>query len=598
MKRRMIAWGLAIAVFAFLLIGCAQKKETMTDDHKKAAGHESVTIQMPYGNLSAFMDLVKEKYPEINLEVLPYSGQNMSAYVQDQLRADDMPDIYFTTMYMPGLEDLSDRLIDMSGYDFTGNYEESRLADVSDDGAIYLLPTHYTCIGIIYNKTLLQKNGWKLPQSFAELKELAKKAEEAGCQLALNQIQYPGYGFQYMCNILDTSFLNTLDGRRWQKQFLAGETTVVDTPKLQEAFDELDEWRQIGMLNGNGSLQDDDQTQERMVEGNTLFMLGNRGIFDEETTDEFGMMPFLSKDGTQNAFILNVNRYVGLNKHLQEPGNEQKLKDALHVMEVLSTVEGLNALNENFKDTTILPLKDYTLPDSSCYKEIEEELNAGIAAPFLYDGWQNMIVSMGETMIAYMQGKCSIEDVKAQLDRDQSLITDNTDTAYTTVSEKLDTADCAKLVGIAFGRAVDADASLVSINKWYPLDADGDLNKEGVSGALFALPVTDQELTSIVPTGWNGTILTVKLTGKRIKKLAQNGYDRMGDGNTFPYELVTKGGVLLKDKKIYTVAICGVTDDVAKEGDIKDTQIVGLDAVKKYVSSFEKLSPKDLVWEP
>lgn len=89
---------------------------------------------------------MKEKYPEINLEVVPYSGKNMTAYVTNQLRAGDMPDIYMTTVYAPGLEDL------------------------------------------------------------------APKVKATGYYLALNQIALSGYGFQYLCNILDTDFLNTIDG--------------------------------------------------------------------------------------------------------------------------------------------------------------------------------------------------------------------------------------------------------------------------------------------------------------------------------------------------------------------------------------------------
>lgn len=599
MKKRMTGWVLIVTSMLVFIYGCAATRETMTRENKKEVVHEPITVEAPYRNLSAFMDLVKEKYPEIQLEVIPYSGGNTSAFVQNQLKADDMPDIYFTSVYRPGLEDVSDRLIDMSGYDFTGKYAESRLADVSDHGAVYLLPTHYTCIGITYNKTLLEKHGWKLPESFRELKALAPKVKAAGCQLALDQVQYPGYGFQYMCNILSTSFFNTMEGRRWQTRFLNGDATVAGTPELQKAFDLLDEWRKIGMLNGDGDPRDDNKTRDQMAEGNTLFMLGSKNTFEEGTTDEFGMMPFLSEDGSQNAFILNVNRYVGLNKHLQEPGNEQKMKDAVHVMEVLSTVEGLTALNKAFSDNSMLPLKDYTLPETSYYKDIEEELNSGITAPFIYAGWENMIVPVGENMISYMKGNGSIEDIEKQLDEDQKLLKDNTEAAYTTVSEKLDTKDCARLVGIAFAKAAKADASLVSMNKWYKLDDDMDLNTDGVSGALFALPVTDQELTSIIPTGWNGNIQTVTLTGKRIRELAESGYDRMGDQiHTFPYVLVTPQGVTLKDKSMYTVAICGVTDEVAREGKLKDTGILGLDAAREYVSQSDRLSKKDLVWEP
>ena len=107
---------------------------------------------------------------------------------------------------------------------------ESRLQDVFDNGAIYLLPSTYNCYGITYNKTLLKKYGWELPQSFAELEELAAKAKKAEVDLCLPQIQYPGYGFQYLCNIADADFLGTLDGRLCRRIIFPARQTSATPP--------------------------------------------------------------------------------------------------------------------------------------------------------------------------------------------------------------------------------------------------------------------------------------------------------------------------------------------------------------------------------
>lgn len=594
MKKRVFSLVLAAALLLSLLAGCGGEGSTGSDSSE----HETITMEVQFRNATKFLELVKEKYPEINLEIIPYSGQNKTAYCLAELAAGDMPDIYTATVYMPGLEDLSDRLVDLSGYDFTGNYSEARLNDVMDDGAIYLLPAYYDCLGITYNKTILEQNGWELPTSFAELEELAPKVKEAGYNLGLSQIALPGYGFQYLCNILDTDFLNTIDGRTWQKNYLNGTASAKDTPEFVASLSTLQKWKDIGMLTP-GNPTDDEESKKIMAEGNTLFLLGtNNGLYEKDSDDEFGLMPYLSENGTQNALVLAVSRYYGLNKHLEDKGNEQKLEDALHVMEVLSTVEGLSSLNEPYMDTTLLPLKDYEIPETNRYKENEEDLNKGLTAPFIYNGWENLIVPIGNTVIDYIQGNATLDDILDELENDQYLIDDNSSTVFTTVAEKLDTDDCARLVGICFGQAAGADLALVSKNKWYPVYGDEvfDLNSEGVSGALFALPITDQEITTILPTGWHGNIQTVTLTGARIRELAEKGYNAKDD-YWFPYELVTPEGMTLDDTKTYTVAICGVADDVAKEGQLTDTGILGLDAAKAYFSQFETLSKKDLVWE-
>ena len=597
-KKKMLSLLLAMSCTAALLGGCAGGDTS--DDNGGSSEHEAITMQSPFRNISAFIDIVHEKYPEINLEVIPYSGKNYTAYVKAELAADDMPDIYCTSYFTPDLDDVSSKLIDLSSYAFTDNYAEARLRDVTDSkGAIYLLPTYYDCIGITYNKTLLEKNGWTLPTSLKELEELAPQVEAAGYDLCLDEIQLPGYGFQYLCDILDTGWLNTPDGRAWQTAFLKGEATLEDTPEMLESMSILQKWRDLGMLNGNGDITSDNDTRLKMAEGNTLFLLGNSNVFSEdETTDEFGLMPFLSEDGTRNTFVLNVNRYIGLNKHLEEAGSEQKLEDALHVMEVLSTVEGMQALNSLYSDTSLLPLKDYTVSSNGYYADIQDQINSGATAPLIYNGWENIIVAIGESMISFVTGESTLDDVVSTIDGNQHLIWDNSDQYYTTVTQKIDTEHCAKLVGICFAEASGADMALISMNKWYRMDDSGDLNLDGVSGALFPLPVTDQEITSILPTGWRQNIQTVTLTGKRVKELAETGYDRSGDGeHLFPYELVTPEGFVIDDDTVYTVAIAGVTDEVAEEGNKTDTGILGLDAARDYFSQFDHLSEKDIIWE-
>jgi len=129
MDRRKIRSRILLTVAALtFLTGCTGEIAS-TEKHKEEI-HEAITMQSPFRNMSAFIEMVHEQYPEINIEVVPYSGANYTAYVKAQLAANDMPDIYCSTYYIPGREDVSDRLIDMSGYAFTDNYAEARLREV------------------------------------------------------------------------------------------------------------------------------------------------------------------------------------------------------------------------------------------------------------------------------------------------------------------------------------------------------------------------------------------------------------------------------------------------------------------------------------
>ena len=113
--------GLILACIAATgLTGCGKTDETS----KK---HEAITFMAPYLEVDSFIEEVHKTYPEVNLEVITYSGSNTTTYLQNMLEADDLPDICTQTFYKPDVVDVSDKMIDLSGYDFTDNYVESRL---------------------------------------------------------------------------------------------------------------------------------------------------------------------------------------------------------------------------------------------------------------------------------------------------------------------------------------------------------------------------------------------------------------------------------------------------------------------------------------
>ena len=581
--------GLILACIAATgLTGCGKTDETS----KK---HEAITFMAPYLEVDSFIEEVHKTYPEVNLEVITYSGSNTTTYLQNMLEADDLPDICTQTFYKPDVVDVSDKMIDLSGYDFTDNYVESRLKEVSDDGALYMLPSLYNCYGITYNKTLLEQHGWKLPTSFTELEELAGKAKEAGVTLCMAQIQYPGSAFQYICNIADAGFLGTLSGKQWQKDYLSGKANVSDTEGMMDSMEYIQKWKDLGMLDGSNSDPIDDAvTKDDFIKGNTLFMLGSQnGITDSDaTTDEFGLMPYLSEDGSQNVYILSVGRYYGLNKKLED--DSQKLEDALKVMEVLSTVEGTSSLYpEASLKASLLPFKD-AKADDTYYGDIADAINAGNTAPLIYSGWENTLVTTGTKMLEYMQDKATIEDVVKQLEDDQESVVNNKPEVITTTTEVISQENCAKLVGRCFAEATDSDLALVSLGTW--ISGNGlNQNNDCVSMKMYAGDITVDDLSAMIPTGWTRTIQTVSLTGKQIKDLHKEGYDAVGTGNNYPYVLVSP--VELEDEKTYQVAISGISEKLASETEVTDSGIVGLDAAKEFFGQFKTLSEADAEWK-
>ena len=595
MKNKIINLFMTFLGAVTILLSSCQNEVAPSDNSENKGEREAITICAPSRNVKDFIEVVHKKYPEIVFNVDAYAGQNGTVYMENQLLSGDAPDIYSISYYMADHYDLSDKLMDLSKYSFTGNYVSSRLADVNENGSIYLLPSYYNCLGITYNKKILKDNGWELPQSFEELEALAPKVKAKGYQFALNELALPGYGFQYFCNILDTGYLSTRPGRNWQKNFLDGKATLKGSEEMLNDIKLLERWRSIGMLNGDSNMASDVDTCDEFAKGNALFLLGNTNNVDQHgaNIEDFGLMPYLSVDGKQNVYIMQVSRFMGLNKKLEEKGNEQKLQDALHVMEVLSTNEGMEALNGSLVNTNISPLKGSKLSNNNLYSEIIDDINAGFTAPFIYSGWENVIPGYGRELISFIRGERELDEVINYIDDNQHLLTEEME-SFTVAEETISIENCAKIIGISFAEATDADFSIVSMGGMCM--ETGATNGDGVNGKLFAKKITEPDICSITPTGWNGTVKTITLTGKRAKELASTGFNRKNRGYFFEYLTIKKDSLEIGDDTTYKIAIVGYTTETGEEGNVQDSSINGLKAIETYLKKFPSINNKNIDW--
>ena len=437
-----------------------------------------------------------------------------------------------------------------------------------------------------------------MPESFEELKALAPEIEKAGVRLAVTNCEAAGYGFQYLCNLADTIDLTSVKGVQWQRDFLAGKATAAQG--FGEAMDYMEEWVELGFLQGKDSLGGK-RSFEVFSEGNTAFAIGGVDHWTQNgdgTGDVYAPMPYLSRDGSENMYITLPSKNFGLSKKLAEKGNEQKLEDALHVMEVLSTIEGQNSFF-GASTTYISSLREWEIDPASPYAPCLEEMRNGHTAPLLYTGWEGFLARVGEDALDYLNGDCTKEYILEHMD---ALCQDwlaNGATVFSEVDRVYDAKETARLVGKIFGDAVGADCALISLS-----EAIGDCsiqNGAGISGYMMPLPLTDERIVSVIPTGWNGTIQTVTLTGRQIREHAEKGYTIESNGKSavFPYELVVKGGKELSDDAEYTVVVCGADEELKTVGNMQDSGIEGLQAVKDFFdgNGNPPMSEELLIWD-
>lgn len=587
--------------------GCVAdtEKTQNTDDYE--GEHPTITITTRANtDYHTFLAALREKYPELNIEVISYVGYNTSEYANTQLKAHDIADIFVAT-YPPADELQTENLLDLSGYEFVSNINSKTLNDISVDGAIYLVPAGMSIGGTWYNKTLFDENGWEVPKSLPELEALIPEIEAAGVKLVECATQYTGATFSYFFDFNAPEYFTSLDGIAWQNEFLKGDSMAAGT--LEDCADRFQYFINLGMLPIGETPTDDNATRSRFKEGNTAFFTTistNIGGFtqnEDGTGDEYRIMPYLSEDGSNNVVITSTSMYFGLSSRVAE--DETKLEDALKVMSFISSTEGQEALKTS-ADQISLVIGASMEEDNPLY-EVARLVDEGKYMNIIYSGWESIIVDIGEQVLAMMNGEITGEQLLENIDEIQQANLASGVETYAEVTETLNMAQVAQLVGAAYAEGTGADCALISLGGYHPnteLDEDGNVkaayeNSMGVNAKLYAgIPLDSQVMTTFNPINPSNPIKLMTLTGAQIKQFAKEGFYRnTNDTTAFEYVLVTKEGMELDDAATYTVACVGESEERGKTGNITDSAVTSGEALIAYLHKIGTVNAETIVWK-
>ena len=128
------------------------------------------------------IDAFKSKNPDINV----YLRASADLQTSDLTSGADVNsvDLYFTTMetylgyknYLEPLDDILDDEVD--GVELRSKFDEDILAQMADqnDGTTYVLPWSSSVCGLVYNATLFEKFGYRVPRTSNELKGIVEEA--------------------------------------------------------------------------------------------------------------------------------------------------------------------------------------------------------------------------------------------------------------------------------------------------------------------------------------------------------------------------------------------------------------------------------------
>ncbi|WP_343247924.1 extracellular solute-binding protein [Diplocloster hominis] len=591
---------LALALSVGLLAGCGAAKKP------ENGRHEPLTIMMGSIQSAPFLALMHEKYPEVQLDIVSYTGSNTSGYYQYLLENGEVTDIMPMNVF--SLQEAQQEfLLDLSGCSFLSNYKTADINQVTLDGSVYAVPMSASIIGLYYNKTLFTEHGWEVPQNFQELKALTGKIKEAGLDPVSAQFELSGNGFFDLFTMAKTNYLSTPKGLQWEQDFKAGNAAAAEG--LYEAMTLIQELIDCGFLDAADTGRSYEEGMQRFYSREAAMLL-NAGVIprftqnEDGTGDQYGIMPFYGGEDDNSVLISAPLCYYGLSKTLEEPGNEQKLEDALKVMEVLSTEEGQKSLIRK-PDNYITPLKNEIIPENSPFHEVSDTIRSGHTSNLAYAGYEHLLIGVGDKVRDWVAGKCTGEDVLALIDQMQAEFLSGTLPVITTATRDFTMEETAQLQAEAFRQAAGTEIGLVSLGGYH----DGYENYSGVCGKLFAGGVSQDQINAVVPGLYNDPICVLELLGADIKGLLEAGFVTAEGVDGFPYipagiivtkdtngkvkQIIMEDGSSFDEAAAYTVAVDlgGFTEEIGRVGSVKETELVVVDVVKDYMSAHSPLSP-------
>ncbi len=502
-----------------------------------------------------FTQAIKNSVPDIPLNIEYYSGSNPSGYINQKLKSQDPPDIFYLTIQLSD-EFQQKYLMDLSNYDFLKNYNLSLVNQRDVDGAIYTLPANYSIISMLYNKTLFKEHGWEVPSTYDELVALCRQIREEEPELIpiTHSGSMAGTYWRLMGEIAQCGFLGTRDGMLWQDKFAAGEASFDEG--FSDTIDKLQELIDAGAFDiADKEAKNNDVTDNLLNRkaamsftiGGFPYLVANL----KECEDEIGGIPYLGD--TSDRQFLNVSvSSIGISKKLSEPGNEKKLEAALKAMEYLSTEEGQNAMHVAVTDVS--PLAG-SVPSEEFppYKDVWDVFSSGSAAPYILEGYEDIWVDAGMFVKDELFTSGSLDGLSEKMDElhKAALSKGTAPNQIATVPEDLTHPQTVQLMADLMHNA-GGDVAVVSDGG----AINGVPNPNGVSGRLFSGELDNDSYSICIPGNSGKTLVKLTLTGEELFRMLENGRTMTYEDKSAVFDYYWSGmDAVMEDGKIVSAVL-------------------------------------------
>lgn len=426
MKRKsFVAVACAAAMIASMTSGLTVFAEETAD-----FSGEELSILVSAGWMDNRYDATIERFEDtygvtVDLQTIP--ADQYSDLLQSKLATDSCADIFWIQSNPFAIEST---IVDPEKYciDFTGASWEDLMPEARKTSCVYNDKLYGLQIWhnspeyvMVYNKTLFEENGWEIPSTYAELKDLCAKIAEQG----ITPWFMPGAdGWQHQLAFFQIGGVYEEATPGLYDALNTNQATFADNEKMLEVLNEFKELSDAGYFGEDWIGTDSTNLTNEFGDRNIAMAMANSSYIqqikdDTGTEDEFGMFLIPLGDNTwypTNPAGPTMFGYKGTE-------HEDLVKEFFNFV---TTTESLQEILDNSPAYTNVDMNDdaieqHWLPEEEEFLATVDDSKKSVSVlqngtKYTNDYW----MQFGQDMVAFCQGEMEANDVLANMDTNRA----------------------------------------------------------------------------------------------------------------------------------------------------------------------------------
>ena len=426
MKRKsFVAVACAAAMIASMTSGLTVFAEETAD-----FSGEELSILVSAGWMDNRYDATIERFEDtygvtVDLQTIP--ADQYSDLLQSKLATDSCADIFWIQSNPFAIEST---IVDPEKYciDFTGASWEDLMPEARKTSCVYNDKLYGLQIWhnspeyvMVYNKTLFEENGWEIPSTYAELKDLCAKIAEQG----ITPWFMPGAdGWQHQLAFFQIGGVYEEATPGLYDALNTNQATFADNEKMLEVLNEFKELSDAGYFGEDWIGTDSTNLTNEFGDRNIAMAMANSSYIqqikdDTGTEDEFGMFLIPLGDNTwypTNPAGPTMFGYKGTE-------HEDLVKEFFNFV---TTTESLQEILDNSPAYTNVDMNDdaieqHWLPEEEEFLATVDDSKKSVSVlqtgtKYTNDYW----MQFGQDMVAFFQGEMEENDVLANMDTNRA----------------------------------------------------------------------------------------------------------------------------------------------------------------------------------